>query len=34
MMVTHDGPPDNTRCANCHMYKRLCDCDCDVGPDV
>ena len=30
MVVNHDGPPDNTRCPTCHMYKRLCDCDCDV----
>ena len=30
MVVNHDGPPDNTRCPTCHMYKRLCDCECDL----
>jgi hypothetical protein len=32
MVVSQDGPPDNTRCPVCHMYKRLCDCDFEVGP--
>ena len=34
MVVSHEGPPDNTRCPICHMYKRLCDCDCEVGPEA
>ena len=31
MVVSHDGPPDNRRCPVCHMYKRLCECDCEAG---